>query len=78
MPAVLARYRSAHGDSADRFAPVSATTRPALSVFGTGDSELVGSGPEAISQGLRPRTYDCLFGLLAVAGLRTQHIHAGM
>jgi hypothetical protein len=46
----LACYGPTHGDSADRFTPVSATTRPPLSVFRTGDSKVVGSGPEAISK----------------------------
>src|SRR5260370_27977040 len=45
----LARYGPAHGDPPARVTPVSAATRQTLSVFGTGDSKVVGSGPEAIS-----------------------------
>src|SRR6202011_774753 len=35
----LARNRPTHGDSPARVTPVSATTRPTISVFGTGDSK---------------------------------------
>ena len=45
----LACYGPAHGDSPARFTPVSATTRPPLSVFGTGDSKAIGSSSEAFS-----------------------------
>jgi hypothetical protein len=69
---VFARHwhaTDAHGDSPGRFTPVSATTFPPLSVFGTGDSKVVGSRPEAISQP-GPTTADISLPVRVVGGGR--------